>query len=223
MPIGIVDLHMHTLISDGELIPAELIQRARTAGYTALALTDHADPSNLAWVLSQGLRAAATLGRAAGLRVLAGIELTHVPPALIPGLIRRARRLGAKIVVVHGETPVEPVPRGTNRAAILGGADILAHPGLITPAEARLARQHHVLLELTSRAGHCLTNGHVARVAEQAGCALVVNSDTHAPRDLHTLDMIRKVVVGAGLPVAQVMALQANARRLVARAGTKIS
>lgn len=215
---GIIDLHTHTLMSDGELIPAELIQRARTAGYAALALTDHADPSNLEAVLAQARRAAQGLTRPQGPRVLAGVELTHVPPALIPDLIARARHLGAAVVVVHGETPVEPVPPGTNRAAINGGADILAHPGLLTPAEARLAKRRGVLLELTSRAGHCLGNGHVARLAEAAGCGLVINSDTHAPRDLHTPELVRTVVVGAGLPAVRVAVLQANARRLVDRA-----
>jgi len=35
--------------------------------------------------------------------VLPGAEITHAPPELIPELIKEARHLGAKIVVVHGE------------------------------------------------------------------------------------------------------------------------
>ena len=213
-----IDLHMHTFHSDGELIPAELVQRAKAAGYQALALTDHVDASNLEEVVSRALRAASALTESSGLLVLAGAELTHVPPAQIPGLIARARQLGAEIVVVHGETPVEPVPEGTNRAAIAGRADILAHPGLLTPAEARLAKRNGVALELTSRGGHSLANGHVARVATQAECALVVNSDTHSPRNIHSLDMIRKVVLGAGLASAYVEKVQSNARVLCAKA-----
>ncbi|WP_429885909.1 PHP domain-containing protein, partial [Geoalkalibacter halelectricus] len=46
-----IDLHTHTLFSDGELIPAELIRRAAVAGYTALAITDHVDLSNLDFIL----------------------------------------------------------------------------------------------------------------------------------------------------------------------------
>ena len=41
-------------------------------------------------------------------------------------LAEHARALGAKVVIVHGETIVEPVPRGTNLAAIEAGVDILA-------------------------------------------------------------------------------------------------
>lgn len=212
-----IDLHLHTLHSDGELLPAELVQRARVAGYRALALTDHADPSNLESLVPQLLAAARALTTPA-LSVLAGVELTHVPPRLISGLVRRARELGAELVVVHGETPVEPVARGTNRAAIQARVDVLAHPGLITLAEARSAKRQGVALELTSRSGHSLTNGHVAQVARQAGCGLVVNSDTHAPHNLHSPELIRKVVLGAGLPLAQVAGCQTLAEKIVARA-----
>jgi histidinol phosphatase-like PHP family hydrolase len=206
-----IDLHMHSLMSDGELIPAELVQRAKVAGYRVMAITDHADQSNLEEMVPAIVRAAMALSAGSGLQVLAGCELTHVPPGQIAGLILRARELGARIVVVHGETPVEPVPAGTNAAAIAGRADILAHPGFITPAEARLAKRNGVALELTSRAGHSLTNGYVARTALQAGCGLVVNSDTHAPQNLHSPDLIKKVVLGAGLAAAMVKACQDQA------------
>ena len=52
--------------------------------------------------------------------------------SLIAPLSCRARALGAQIVLVHGETIVEPVPPGTNHQAIEAGVDILAHPGLIS-------------------------------------------------------------------------------------------
>jgi len=140
-----IDLHTHTTFSDGELIPAELARRAAKAGYKGLAVTDHADPSNMSLNLENQLRFALEAGPYLDLNLAVGVELTHVPPPLIPGLIKEARRMGAMLVLVHGETIVEPVPRGTNLAAIEGGADILAHPGLITPEEAELAAQKGVL------------------------------------------------------------------------------
>jgi len=212
-----IDLHMHTFHSDGELGPAELVRRAQAAGYRALAITDHADQSNLEDLVAKALAAARELTKGYGLTVLGGLELTHVPPAQIGGLIRRARELGAEIVVVHGETPVEPVPAGTNRAAIEGGADILAHPGLITLAEAKLAARRGVALELTSRGGHSLTNGHVAKIALQAGCRLVVDSDTHAPGNIHTPELRKKVVAGAGLPVSKLEQCNAAALKICER------
>jgi histidinol phosphatase-like PHP family hydrolase len=59
-----------------------------------------------------------------------------------------------------------------------------------------LAAENGIALELTSRGGHNRTNGHVARVAREAGCQLVVNSDAHAPHDL--LDERAKYIVGTG-------------------------
>ena len=134
-----------------------------------------------------------------GLYVFAGVEITHVPPELIPESITLARRLGAQIVVVHGESPVEPVAKGTNRAAILGGCDILAHPGLITLEEAELARENDVFLEISARSGHSFTNGHVFRMAKQTGAKYMLNTDTHSPNNLVTKSFARTVLLGAGM------------------------
>lgn len=179
-----IDLHTHTVFSDGELIPAELIQRAKTAGYKAIAITDHVDHTNIEHILKMELEGIKQLKVASSLDVLVGVEITHVPPPLIPELIERARKLGAQIVVVHGETIVEPVEKGTNLAAIQGRADILAHPGLISEEEVKLAAELGIYLEITTRSGHSLTNGHVARMAKEHGARLVINNDAHSPKDL---------------------------------------
>ncbi|MDD1737550.1 MAG: histidinol phosphate phosphatase domain-containing protein, partial [Methanothrix sp.] len=110
-----------------------------------------------------------------------------------------ARRLGAEIVVVHGETPVEPVRPGTNRAALEADVDILAHPGFITLEEAELARENNVCLEITSRRGHNITNGHVVRLAKMAGAKMIVNTDSHAPGDLISSKRAVEIAMGAGL------------------------
>ena len=36
-----IDLHTHTTASDGRCTPAELVARAKAAGVTVLAVTDH--------------------------------------------------------------------------------------------------------------------------------------------------------------------------------------
>lgn len=212
-----IDLHSHTIFSDGELIPAELTRRAAVLGYRALAITDHGDFSNLDFIIPRILRVAADLGAAWGLTVIPGIELTHVPPASIASAAREARALGARIIVCHGETIVEPVAPGTNRAALLADIDILSHPGLITTEDAALAAERGICLELTTRKGHSLTNGHVARTARAAGALLVVNTDSHAPGDLTSLDMARKIALGAGLSEAEFEQTRRNSEALVAR------
>ena len=116
-----IDLHTHTLFSDGELLPSELVRRADIRGYSAIAITDHADASNIDFIVPRIVKVAGELNAAGGIKVIPGIELTHVPPSQIKGLIQEARRLGAKLVVVHGETPVEPV--------ICGAGGFSGNPG----------------------------------------------------------------------------------------------
>ncbi|PLX88619.1 MAG: PHP domain-containing protein [Desulfuromonas sp.] len=213
-----IDLHTHTVFSDGEVIPAELIRRAAVAGYRALAITDHADQSNLEMLLSNMVGVVDELGRANNLEVLVGVELTHVPPRMIAECTRRARALGAQLVVCHGETIVEPVADGTNRAAIEAGVDILSHPGLISDEDVRLAAQKGVALEISTRKGHCLANGHVARLAREYGASLVINNDAHAPGDLMSLEMACNVALGAGMSNEEVVRARQNSAALVARA-----
>jgi len=212
-----IDLHTHTFASDGELGPAELVRRAAVAGYRALAITDHADQSNVVSQLRQLRPVVEELGDANGLCLLAGVELTHVPPKQIAAVVALARANRAQLVLVHGETIVEPVIAGTNRAAIEAGVDILAHPGLISAEDVQLAAEKGVFLEITTRKGHSLTNGHVAKMAEKYGAKLVVNNDAHAPGDLVSLEMARKIARGAGLTEAQFEAACQNSFALVER------
>ncbi len=193
-----IDLHTHSIFSDGELLPSELVRRAVVHGYTAIAITDHVDFTNIEHVLD-GTKKARYLEEVWDIRVLAGVEITHVPPQKIPALVDLARELGSEIVVVHGETLVEPVLPGTNRAAIEAGADILAHPGLISKEDAMLAADVGVCLEITSRCGHNRANGHVVRIAEEVGADMIVSTDSHSPGDLVTDDEALKIAMGAGL------------------------
>ena len=192
----VYDFHTHSVLSDGELIPSELVRRAFVNGYKAVAITDHVDFSNLEAVLS----ALRKFAEHAPENVFVGVEITHVPPAKIEKLVLAAKRLGAEIVVVHGETLTEPVYEGTNAAAVrLPEIDILAHPGLLSVEDAEIAAENDVFVEITSRRGHCLANGHVARVSKETGAELLLNTDAHAPSDLINDELATKIVRGAGL------------------------
>jgi histidinol phosphatase-like PHP family hydrolase len=193
-----IDLHTHSTFSDGEMIPSELVRRAVVHGYTAVAITDHVDFTNIEHIL-KCIKNIKSLEEDYNIRVFAGVELTHVPPGKMPKLVEKARGLDAEIVVVHGETTVEPVLKGTNQTAVSLDIDILAHPGLITVEDAELARENEIFLEITSRNGHNRTNGHVVRMAGETGANLIVNTDSHAPHDLITDEIAFQVAMGAGL------------------------
>jgi histidinol phosphatase-like PHP family hydrolase len=212
-----IDLHTHTFASDGVLCPAELARRAEAAGHAPIAFTDHADASNLERLVRETVMFVRETQPYLRIRVVAGIELTHVPPGQVADLVRRARRFGAALVVMHGETICEPVAPGTNRAAIEAGVDILAHPGLITEEEARLAASKGVLLEVSARCSHGMANGHVVAVARAAGAALVIDSDAHDPSDILENGWRRRVALGAGLADADIERIDRAMAALVER------
>ena len=198
-----IDLHTHCFFSDGELVPAEHLRRVEVLGYEAIAITDHADSSNIDFIIPRISQAAQDLNPHSSTKLLAGIELTHVPPGLIAELASKSRALGAKVVVAHGETIVEPVIPGTNRASLESDIDVLAHPGMISEEDVKLAAEKGIFLELSGRKGHSLTNGHVAALALKHGAKLAVNADAHGPGDFLTPEMAQAVALGAGLSQAQ--------------------
>jgi putative hydrolase len=193
-----IDLHSHTVFSDGVLIPAELVRRAYDMGHAAIAITDHVDMTNVEFVVSNVLKAKEL--STDSMKVIAGVEVTHVPVHLMDEVIDRAVSFGAEWIVVHGETLTEPVAPGTNKTAVNNKkVDVLAHPGMLTLADAVSAAENGVHIEITGRAGHGITNGHVALTARKAKAKMIVNSDTHRPGDLMTEDAAMKVAIGAGL------------------------
>ena len=210
-----IDLHTHSIFSDGVLVPSELARRAEAIGIKAIAITDHADASNLDFIIPRIVAVSEVLNQACRIRIVPGIELTHIPPSQIVALADRARFLGAKVIVAHGETIVEPVLPGTNRSALGADIDVLAHPGLISEEEVAMAVDRGIFLEITARKGHSLTNGHVAKLAKKLGARLVLNTDGHEPSDLITDEQARRIVLGAGLEESDFERMQANAESLL--------
>ena len=65
---GKADLHLHTLYSDGALLPRDLLDQARQAGLTTVSITDHDNTGALPEALEYGARI--------GVDVIAGVELS---------------------------------------------------------------------------------------------------------------------------------------------------
>jgi predicted metal-dependent phosphoesterase TrpH len=64
----LIDLHTHSTVSDGGDSPEELVSKAAAAGIKAIALTDHDNDA--------GCDAAVKAGRAAGVEVVRGVEIS---------------------------------------------------------------------------------------------------------------------------------------------------
>ena len=215
-----IDLHMHSLFSDGELLPSELARRAANLNHEVIAITDHVDYSNVEQI-PQIQKAIDDINANWNIKVVLGAEVTHVPTESIDGVAKKAKDLGAQIVVVHGETLNEPVIEGTNYAAVNSEyVDILGHPGLITYEEAQIAKENGIYLEISARGGHCLGHGHVANIASEVGNKLLVNTDTHSPDNLITFEKSYEIALGAGLSKKEAMAaIVDNPRELLKSKG----
>ncbi|MFN4244615.1 MAG: histidinol phosphate phosphatase domain-containing protein [Brevinematia bacterium] len=212
-----IDLHTHTFLSDGVLSPNELVQRARQHGYKAIAITDHVDISNIDLIVREISNFCNSIKKFYGdIIVLPGVEITHVHPDQINEVAEMAKKIGAKIVVVHGETIVEPVEKETNKKALESKfVDILAHPGLISEKEIEIAAKNNKYIEITARKGHSLTNGHVAKICKKLKAKMVINTDTHTPDNLITKEFARKILAGSGLEEKDIEIVFKNSEELV--------
>lgn len=213
-----IDLHMHTLFSDGELLPSELARRAVKLNHEAIAITDHIDASNVD-NLPQIQKAVDDVNENWDIDVILGAEITHTPLKSIDKIAKKARKLGAELIVVHGETLNEPVVEGTNYAAVNSkNVDILAHPGLLSKEEAEIALKNDVYIEITARNGHSLSNGHVANVCREVGNKMIINTDTHSPDNIITFERSKIIGLGAGLNESEVeKAIVDNPHELIER------
>lgn len=196
----VYDFHTHTTLSDGALIPIELIRRAIVRNYRAIAITDHVSIGSLKHIIEEVSQECALARKHWGILAIPGVELTHVPVEAVAETAQKAKELGAWIVLVHGETIVEPTEKGTNLAALqCPYVDILAHPGLLTLEEAKLASANGKFIEINARKGHSLTNGLSARLAQKTSTKLLLNSDAHDSDDLLTSSMANAIIRGTGL------------------------
>ena len=64
----VVDLHIHTIFSDGTLLPREVVRLAALRGLSAIAITDHDEVG--------GLKEGVEFGERFGINVVQGIELS---------------------------------------------------------------------------------------------------------------------------------------------------
>jgi len=211
------NLHAHTFLSDGELLPSEVAVRYLDKGYKIIAITDHADYSNIKTACAAVVEFCRKWPKDSLITVLPGIELTHLPPEQFKPLAALARKIGIKIIIAHGETPVEPVTPQTNRLALQADIDILAHPGLITDQDTLLAKERGIFLEVTSRKGHASTNQHVINQARKFGARLILNNDSHSVEDIISPEELVNNGLEAGLTKIEIEKIYVDVTNLLTK------
>lgn len=209
------NLHCHSLLSDGLLLPSEVAVQYMTAGYRVIAITDHVDYSTIESTVKGILEFCRHWPKNFGIRVIPGVELTHLPLEQFKPLTKYCRRKGIKVIVGHGETTAEPVIKGTNRACLEAGVDILAHPGMISDEDAALAQKKNIFLELTSRHGHRDTNSHVMEQALKFGAKLILNNDSHSPEDIIKPQELMQEGLSLGLTQKETANIDQNIARFL--------
>lgn len=208
------DLHTHSILSDGELLPSELARRYEAKGYKAIAITDHVDAANIKIVVPAVVEFCKRWPKNR-IKVIPGIELTHIPLEQYDSLIKYARKAGIKIIVAHGQTISEPVLEGTNTKALNSDIDILAHPGLISAQDVKLAQKKGVFLEITARKAHRTTNRHLVRLAKKFDAKLIINSDAHSAGDIISVSKLRRFAQVAGVSKPQLKLILRDTQQLI--------
>ena len=217
------DFHTHTTLSDGTLLPVALIQEAENMGYAALGIADHVDASNLENVIKPLVKVEKELKNFLSLKFIPGVEISYMPANLIETYCRKAKKLGAKLIIVHGQSPSEPaVPRWTNSIAVKlkGIVNILAHPGYIKEEDVIAAAQNGIFLELSAKPSHKEGNNHVASFAKKHGAKLIVNTDAHNEQQLITQEQAFNVAKDAGLSEEEALiVVRDNPKELLRKIG----
>ncbi len=213
-----IDLHTHSLFSDGELLPSELVRRAEEIGYEAVAITDHADSSNLDWIVPRLVRVCEDLNRRWKIRAVPGIELTHLPPDMIAPLAAEARSLGREDC---GRSRRNSGGAGRSRNKRQGHRSRRGHSGAPGfdfrrrdgpgPGKKSFSGDHRPAGAIAWRTAM------LPAWLQRFGASLVLNTDGHAPGDLITRGQALKVALGAGLEADDFERMLQNSREIVTR------
>jgi 3',5'-nucleoside bisphosphate phosphatase len=161
-----VDLHAHTLASDGSDTPLELVREAAAAGIRVLAVTDHDSV--------EGLRPALDAAEQAGVEVLPGCEITGDVDGRVVHLLAYGEGLLApgaidRVVAVRLDRQQRNLRIGVELEALtgVGYADALELAGGSALSRAHFARalvRHGAVADVAEAFDRYLSNGRPAYV-----------------------------------------------------------
>jgi hypothetical protein len=237
----LIDLHLHTTASDGSLSPSELVERAGAAGLTIIAITDHDTTA--------GSCAARAAARAAGIELVAGIEISavaddrdvhmlgyfiDVESAPLRGFLdrqrrerlRRAGKIGDRLAALGCPVDVEAIVSGAGGGRTIGRpqlADALVRGGYAADRDEAFTR--YLTPGAPAFVPRCgATPAEVVDVVHQAGGVVSLAHPGLTDRD----DLIPGLV-GGGLDAIEVRhsdqdaATEARYRALAAALGIAVT
>src|SRR6266511_4085977 len=161
-----IDLHAHTLASDGSDTPLELVGAAAAAGIEVLAVTDHDTVEGLGQALAAGERA--------GVQVLPGCEVTGDVDGRVVHLLAYGEGLLApgaidRVAAVRRDRQQRNLPVGAELEALtgVGYADALELAGGAALSRAHFARalvRRGAVADVAEAFDRYLSNGRPAYV-----------------------------------------------------------
>lgn len=178
------------------IVTAEYIPCAGETAYSALEI-NHIKTSPFLSLLLERQELVRKLSIYYDMHVFFGVQLHHIPPALIEETITFYRSLGISLIGVYGESISDIVEKGTNFSAIMAKADILFNPGLIDEECVKLAKENNVFLEISTDPKHAYTNAHIAALAKKYGAKIVLGSNSQTLHEIHSPEMQKIILKGA--------------------------
>lgn len=194
------DLHVHTDWSDGKASLEEMIEAARSAGFSYIAITDHARfaevvgglrPADLERQIEAIKQINKTLK---GFHVLTGVESNISPDGSLDIPDRLLKRLDLVVAAVHSQfrQPRAAMTERLVRAVSHTSVHVLAHPtGRKIGERAGIDADWDVVFRAAAEAGtalECNANpirldlpSELVRRAVEAGVTLSVGTDAHHP------------------------------------------
>lgn len=174
-----IDLHAHTIASDGGDTPAELVRAAAAAGIEVLAVTDHDTVD--------GVRPALDEAERAGVEVLAGCEITG--------------EVGGRVVhlLAYGDGLL--APGAIDRVTAVRGERLRRNQRIGAALEALTGVGYADALELAG--GSALSRAHFARALVRAGAV----AEVAQAFDRYLSNGRPAYVPAPSLPAAEVVAL----------------
>lgn len=202
----VADLHSHSDWSDGTGSLLEMQRAAQERGLSVLAVTDHSAALSMTGGLDRDklLRQWAALDELGdavdGLTVLRGMEVDILADGTLDMDDEMLERMDVVVVSVHSRFELSESEQTARvvRALAHPQVNVLGHPtgrllgqregyAIDLDAVIEAARDHGVALEINAHPARLDLDDRWARVAAQAGVAIAINSDAHAPEGFDVL------------------------------------